>query len=342
MWTDRGPVAIEDVRVGDRVLTDGEEGPAEGEREPEDSRVVRLWMPDPEGTAEGVTLELLCPAAWVGEAGAAPGARVPIDLEELRLSGTAEVTSVRTVPPPGPGSGRLVRMTVDRPNNNLWELRFEGTAVALRLTGTHRLYAVDREGWAAASGLLPGERLAASGGTWTVASVRRLPGRHRVYNLEVDTDHVYLVSPLAILSHNVDGCPNPPGGGRSTAKEQTLTHGPGNLRSPLGADVQYTDPAPTVYRNGLTPDTPVVDHIRARALRGHPTDPENLHIKAWSENARKGWHEGEYLREKTRLINQGLTPDQAEWVLEDYLRWIMTDIHATPVDPKILDRLASP
>ncbi len=342
VWTDRGPVAIEDVRVGDRVLTDGEEGPSEGEPEPEAARVVRLWMPDPEGTAEGVTLELLCSAAWALDAGAAPGARVPVELGELRLSGTAEVMSVRAARPSVPGAGRRVLMTVERPNNNLWEVRFEGTREVLRLTGTHRLYAVDRQDWAAASGLMPGERLAAFGGTWTVASVRRLPGRHRVYNLEVDTDHVYLVSPLAILSHNVDGCGRPPGEAGASNKGQIQTYGPGSPRSPLGADIQYADPAPTVYRNGLTPDTPVVDHIRARALRGHPTDPENLHVKAWSENARKGWHEGEYLREKVRLISEGLTPDQAEWVLEDYLRWIMTDIHATPVDPILLDRLPSP
>jgi hypothetical protein len=120
--------------------------------------------------------------------------------------------------------------------------------------------------------------------------------------------------------------------------------GPQGPRSPLGSDVveSFPDPDPTVYGNGLRPDTPVVDHLRARALRGHPTDPDNLHIKAWSENSRKGWHEGNYLREKARLLKGGLTPRQAEWVLEDYLRWIETDIHATPVDPTKLNKLRSP
>jgi hypothetical protein len=35
-------------------------------------------------------------------------------------------------------------------------------------------------------------------------------------------------------------------------------------------------------------------------------------------------------------------PVIAEWVLEDYLRWIKTDIQAIPVDPGKLNQLPSP
>ena len=69
------------------------------------------------------------------------------------------------------------------------------------------------------------------------------------------------------------------------AAEEGGTTGP--ARSALGVDASYPDPAPTVYRNRLRPDSPVVDHVRARALRGHPTDPQNQYIRAWSENSRK-------------------------------------------------------
>jgi hypothetical protein len=51
--------------------------------------------------------------------------------------------------------------------------------------------------------------------------------------------------------------------------------------------------------------------------QGDPVDPANLNRRAWSENARKGWHEGEYLKQRRELIRKGLTPAQAEWVLED-------------------------
>src|SRR5262249_44646644 len=134
----------------------------------------------------------------------------------------------------------------------------------------------------------------------------------------------------------------PEGGWRFLQRSGSIGEefGPRSPRSPLGRDIteSFPDPDPTSYENGLRPDTPVVDHLRARALRGHPTDPANLHLKAWSENSRKGWHEGNYLRERARLIKGGLTREQAEYVLEDYLRWIETDIHATPVDPAKLDK----
>ena len=119
--------------------------------------------------------------------------------------------------------------------------------------------------------------------------------------------------------------------------------GPASPRSPLGRDVadSFPDPDPRAYRNGLRPDTPVLDHIEARALGGDPVDPANLHLKAWSENARKGWHEGEYLRLKRAYMREGLTKAQAEWVLEDYKRWIMNDVHPTSVDPAKLDQLRS-
>jgi hypothetical protein len=118
----------------------------------------------------------------------------------------------------------------------------------------------------------------------------------------------------------------------------------GAPRSPLGADVtaSYPDPDPRVYRNGLRPDSVVIDHRDARALGGHPTHTDNLNPRAWSENASKGWHEGNYLFLKREYMKKGLTEAQAEWVLEDYRRFIRTDIFATPVDPAKLDRLPSP
>jgi hypothetical protein len=118
--------------------------------------------------------------------------------------------------------------------------------------------------------------------------------------------------------------------------------GPKSPQSALGVDRTYADPAPAKYDGDISPDTPVHDHNLAQALGGHPTDPENLDIRAWAENARKGALEGQYLQDRTDLIAGGLTPEQADWVLEDQLHWIQTDIHASPVDPLILDRLPSP
>jgi RHS repeat-associated protein len=110
----------------------------------------------------------------------------------------------------------------------------------------------------------------------------------------------------------------------------------------------HDDPDPPKYRTDqIDPSQPVVDHREARSHGGHPTDPDNLHMKAWEENARKGGHEGNYLRERRRLTRQ-LTDagvprrrarEMAEDVLSDYKRWIENDIHARVMDPEIIESL---
>jgi len=88
-----------------------------------------------------------------------------------------------------------------------------------------------------------------------------------------------------------------------------------------------TDNARPEYVRGHA-GQPVVDHIKARALGGHPTDPNNLDIKAWEQNARKGSREGQLKQAKHNYVRQGLTPEQADEVLAGELEWIMNDTHA--------------
>lgn len=128
--------------------------------------------------------------------------------------------------------------------------------------------------------------------------------------------------------------------GSSLAKPEQI--GPRPPQSPLAEGVSYPDPNPPVYKGDMAPDTPVQDHNHARALGGHATNPDNIDTRAWAENARKGAYEGQYKESLEQLINGGLTPEEAEWVLEGELRWIQTDIHATPVDPATLEDLPSP
>jgi hypothetical protein len=69
-----------------------------------------------------------------------------------------------------------------------------------------------------------------------------------------------------------------------------------------------------------------------------PADPRS----PFEMNARKGGYEGAYLRARQRLIDGGLTPAQADSVLEETLHWIMNDALPRPVDPRLLDRIPSP
>ena len=97
----------------------------------------------------------------------------------------------------------------------------------------------------------------------------------------------------------------------------------------------YPDPQRPNYNNGK----PVVDHIRARALDGHPTDPRNLRVIPHEMNSRKGGHEGALKRTRERYIKMGLTPQQVDLVLADELAALGRDAIPRPMDPKVLARI---
>ena len=109
----------------------------------------------------------------------------------------------------------------------------------------------------------------------------------------------------------------------------------GDLRSvdPLGPPL--SDPAPPAYDY---PQMPVEDHILNRA-RGGTDSPDNIDIKTWEANSRKGGLEGNYDRDVQRYVDQGLTPEQARYVLQDEHNMILNDVHPRPVDPQLLDTL---
>ncbi len=51
-----------------------------------------------------------------------------------------------------------------------------------------------------------GERLRTADGSIRIESIESIEGVHRVYNLEVETQHSYFVSEAAVLSHNSNPC----------------------------------------------------------------------------------------------------------------------------------------
>ncbi len=83
----------------------------------------------------------------------------------------------------------------------------------------------------------------------------------------------------------------------------------------------------------------MTDHILNRARGGDPVDPANLDTKTWEANSRKAGFEGNYTRDLQRYIDQGLSPQEAEYVLQGEADYIVNDVHARPVDPFALDEL---
>jgi hypothetical protein len=127
-----------------------------------------------------------------------------VELGEFQLRGYAGVIDIRGPPAIEAGPGRVVLTTISRTNTEVLDLRIAGLVEPLEITSKHRLYSSDRADWVHAEELLEGELLETDGGTAQVLSVEPKAGAHRVYNIEVETDHEYLVSDLAVRSHNAN------------------------------------------------------------------------------------------------------------------------------------------
>lgn len=87
-------------------------------------------------------------------------------------------------------------------NNDLYEVSFVEGGTPLRGTGGHPLYSLDRDSWVSVRDLQVGERLQTAEGAVTIEALEKVRGLHRVYNLEVEGDHDYLVGEAGARTHN--------------------------------------------------------------------------------------------------------------------------------------------
>ena len=163
-------------------------------------------MPNPVCPEDTIVVRSLRPLTWLGETGCQPGRTMLYSLAEMGLAGTALVVSVGPCPPLEDGPGRVVLSTVTHFNGLVLRIWLDGLAEPLEPTSTHRLYSEDRADWVPVEQLVVGERLRTLHGPLAVMRIESKPGVHRVYNLEVETEHCYYVSTRGVLSHNQNPC----------------------------------------------------------------------------------------------------------------------------------------
>jgi RHS repeat-associated protein len=198
-----GDVAIEAVHVGTRVLT-GTESDSAGETDvsPATWSELSIRMPTYQLPDDVLELELLRPNAWVQSVGAREGAWISLALDELNIRGFALVTALHPAPLVPPGPGHVVLATMNHLNDEVMVLRFDGSKEPLELTPGHPLWSPDTGAWIAAGELVAGQHLSGLRGWVTISSIEPKPGVHRIFNLEVEHEHVFRVSSLGILAHN--------------------------------------------------------------------------------------------------------------------------------------------
>ena len=214
VWTAGGSRPIESLRVGDRVLTAS--GAAETEVDG-DWRVIELTLDigrDLHGR-DVLAISLLRPPEWLAANGiSSEGDQLLLELDELRISGFATVRSIRGPPEIEAGAGRVVLATITHLNDDLFSLEFDDGNLLLP-TGRHRFYSLDRDDWIPTRALEVGERLETAQGQVRVAGVSPVAGLYRVFNLEVEGDHEYLVGSSGVRAHNQCGGGGAGGGAAS-------------------------------------------------------------------------------------------------------------------------------
>ncbi|TWT37190.1 tRNA(Glu)-specific nuclease WapA precursor [Posidoniimonas corsicana] len=210
---------IEQIQVGDRVtgVYSADELAGHTQVDPTTWRKVRLkaesrWE---DGTVDLVHVSTLQPPAWVSAHSAEVGNTVPLPLDLLEMglpeNLQAVVVANEPCPPIMDGPGRVVLTTVDHLNDDLYELTFadqDGKIESVRTTGSHKFFRSNDDAWVSARELLRDDFLDGPDGQLQVQSLAQVPGVHRVYNMAVETDHVYRVSMLGALVHN-NGCAQP-------------------------------------------------------------------------------------------------------------------------------------
>ncbi|MEQ8786488.1 MAG: Ig-like domain-containing protein [Pirellulaceae bacterium] len=202
---------IEDIRLGDWLQADNpelEETPPEASAaaSPEQWRRLTLRMVKADGSL--LDFEFLRSVEWLAQFDVQVGGTIDVELTELAASGEAEVLAIapcpEIAPRPGPNcrlvTGRYVHESADALD---LELVGDGWTESIGVTANHPFWSEDRRKFVPASDLLPGETLV----TVTekrvhVGSMAPRDGPERVYNLEVNVEHVYYVSSHGVLAHN--------------------------------------------------------------------------------------------------------------------------------------------
>jgi hypothetical protein len=149
-----------------------------------------------------VDTELLRPWSWVESLSLQPGHSINIHVPELQVHGIATVTGLETCPPLADGDGEVVTgRYITRKVAATTRITLEGGSV-VEGTPIHPIWSVDREDWVPLGELTVGEQLLGRDGPVKIIASEVVHKPTRVYNLEVNGEHVYQIGDLRVLVHN--------------------------------------------------------------------------------------------------------------------------------------------
>ena len=226
--------SIRDIRIGERVLAHNPEVTDLERRqaiEPNSSwRHLQLEMKKADDSV--LKIELLRPHEWVVSHNAYAGTTIHLDLEEMGASGPARVVNIGRAPPIARGSGEVVTGTFSHSAGNVINLYVDGLDHPIGTTDNHPFWSEDRQAFIPAGDLQTGERLRTENGNLLAVTASTPRVADAVFNLEVNTEHVYFVSRSGLLVHNTY---------YSDTGEAVLGHFPGYLQKAEAKGASFFD-----------------------------------------------------------------------------------------------------
>jgi hypothetical protein len=128
-----------------------------------------------------------------------------LSVPEVGIDGLAEVVSIEPCPAIPDGQGRIVISTFTHVAPETICMYLEGLAEPIRCTPNHITWSVEHRGFIEAHELQAGNLVLCDDGVREIERVEKVAEPIRVYNIEVQGQHVYQVSALGMLVHNT--CP---------------------------------------------------------------------------------------------------------------------------------------
>jgi hypothetical protein len=147
--------------------------------------------------------DLLLPPEWLAAQGSKLGGQVYVSVPECGIDGEATVLRIGPCPEIPDLDGRVVTSVFRHASTELLDLHLTGLAEPISVTANHPFGSEDRQDFVRADSLEAGEQLLQfDGSTIEVDLIILRSGRHAVYNLQVNVDHVFHVTDSGVLAHN--------------------------------------------------------------------------------------------------------------------------------------------
>ena len=145
---------------------------------------------------------LLRPATWVNEHLVDGASTIMLSVPEIGIDEPAEVVSIWPCPTVPAGEGRIVIGTFTHITSETICMYIDGLDEPIRCTPNHVTWSVEHKDFVEAHELQAGNLILCDDGVRKLVRIEKIAEPIRVYNLEVQGQHVYQVSKLGMLVHN--------------------------------------------------------------------------------------------------------------------------------------------